>query len=191
MAAQNPFRLIEHRSLPVVLRGYDRNATDELFDELKAGMMEMLSERAELNARVEELEGRLPAVEKREAEITEALLVASRVRADSEREAKQQADEQLRAAQVEAEQTVAQARSRSQVFEQEARRAEQLALRARDQLISFLESLLAAIEQREPDLESVVQELSRRASEAGGPEFGKLQPVTTPQGTEQGPLPAH
>jgi len=180
MAETNPTRLIEERSLPISFRGYGRKATDALFEELKTAVSALASERDGIRARVEELESRLPSVEQREKEISEALVLASRVRAESEREGKVTADEKIRAAEAEAERILAQATSRARAFEQEARSAEQLAARAREQLTSFLESLLTEIERRGKDLGSAVNDLVKRAGESGRGESDKVKLLVEP-----------
>jgi cell division septum initiation protein DivIVA len=207
MADQNPITLIEGRSLPVAVRGYDRKATDKLFDEVKATLTAIISERDSAQARVGELESRAAAVEQREKEVTEALLVASRVRGESEREgkelkakfeqdaeaiataSKQQAEERLRAAEAEAERIVAQARTRMRTFEQDARNAEQLSIRAREQLATFLESLLAKVEQRGADLGSVVHDLVKRAGETARGDGSHVEPLVSRPLTPESPAP--
>ena len=196
MTENTPIKLIDERSLPIAFRGYDRKATDGLFDELKTILTTLLSERGVAQARVEELESRLPAVQEKEKEITEALIVASRVRADSEREGKElkakyerEAEARLQAAAAEAEKILGEAKSRAHAFEQQARDAEQLGVRAREQLTTFLESLLTEIERRGTDLGSAVQELVERAGETGRAGVGKLATLTTRQSPQEKPAP--
>src|SRR5262245_10740378 len=133
MAEQNPLKLIEARSLPVTFRGYERKATDDLFEELKKVLTTLVAERDSAQRRAEELESRFAALEQRESEITDALVVAARVQAESERESKQQADERIQAAEAEANRILERARARARSFEEDARSAEQLAARAREQ----------------------------------------------------------
>jgi cell division initiation protein len=170
MPNTNPVTLIEKRSLPVSMRGYDRKATDELFDRLATMVKTLVAERDAAHMRADELEGRAAAVQQREQEITEALLVASRVRGESEREAKEKADESLRAAQGNAERLLAEAREQASAFEQEARNVEQLAARVRQQLVGYLESLLGKIERHDADFGSLVEDLKRRTSGVTGGE---------------------
>src|SRR5689334_23210334 len=117
---QNPTAPFEDRAFPVVFRGYDRKAVEGKFAELKNAFAALSSERDAAKARVQELEERFEALEQREKEITDALVVASRVRADSERDAK-----------AEAEKILSDARSRMSALEQEVRDTEQLAARTR------------------------------------------------------------
>jgi cell division septum initiation protein DivIVA len=174
----------ERSSLPVVMRGYDRSATDELLGKLEGGLRSILTEHSDAQLRLAELEERVAAGREQEQAITEALVVAARVRAESEREGKelkatyvreaeavkaesaQQAEEIVRAAEVEAERIVEDARLKARGFEQEIRDAEQLAEQTRARLTSFLESLLAEIERRGADLASAVDDLLVRAGDA-------------------------
>ena len=121
---------------PDRIQGYDRKATDGLFDELKTYVTTLLSEHGAAQARVAELEKQLPAAQEKEKEITEALLVASRVRGESEHEGKElrakyerEAEARLKAAAAEAEKILNEAKSRAHAFEEEARDAEQLGVR--------------------------------------------------------------
>ena len=161
---QNPTGPIEGQAFPVAFRGYDRKAVDGKFAELKTAVAALASERDAAKARVQEFEGRFEALEQREKEITEALVVASRVRADSERDAK-----------AEAEKILSDARSKMRALEQEVRDTEQLAARTRGQLTSFLESTLGEIERRGSGMGSAVDDLVKRAGEAGRSELGKLK----------------
>lgn len=194
MTETTPIKLIDERSLPIAFRGYDRKATDGLFDELKTYVTTLLSEHGATQARVAELEKQLPAAQEKEKEITEALLVASRVRGESEHEGKElrakyerEAEARLKAAAAEAEKILNEAKSRAHAFEEEARDAEQLGVRTREQLTTFLESLLTEIERRGRDLGSAVQELVERASETGRAGVGKLATLPTPQATQEKP----
>ena len=179
MTEQTPITQIEQRSLPTALRGYDRSATDKLFEDLKTSLTTLISERNVAQARVQEFENRLATLEEREKEIAEALVVASRVREQSEQEGQAKAEERIREAHAEAERIVADARSSASRFAQEAQHAEQLAVRARQQLTSFLESLLTEIERRGSDLGSVVHDLVKRVGETGRAADGKLDDLTS------------
>jgi cell division initiation protein len=187
MTEQTPITQIDQRSLPTSLRGYDRAATDKLFEELKASLSTLISERNVAQARVQEFESRLATLEEREKEIAEALVVAGRVREQSEQEGKARAEDRIRDAEAEAERIVADARSSASRFEQEAQHAEQLAARARQQLTSFLESLLTEIERRGNDLGSVVHDLVRRVGETGRAAGERLPAQGEPTQPEQTP----
>jgi cell division septum initiation protein DivIVA len=185
MPSDDITKLLKERSLPVVLRGYDRKATDDLLNKVEAGLKSLLSEHSDAQARVIGMEKRVAEARKREEAVTEALAVAARVRADSEREGneikakyvreaesiategKRKADEALRAAQAQAEKIFEDARLRARGLEQEIRDAEQIAERTRARLTSFLESLLGDIERRGADLAAAVDDLFARAGEAG------------------------
>ena len=167
---QNPIAPIEGQAFPVAFRGYDRKAVDGKFAELKTAVAALASERDAAKARVQEFEERFEALQQREKEITEALVVASRVRADSERDAK-----------AEAEKILSDARSKMRALEQEVRDTEQLAARTRGQLTSFLESTLGEIERRGSGVGSAVDDLVKRAGEAGRSELGKLKSLAARQ----------
>jgi cell division septum initiation protein DivIVA len=192
MPSDDITKLLKERSLPVVMRGYDRKATDDLLNKVEAGLKSLLSEHSDAQARVIGMEKRVAEARKREEAVTEALSVAARVRADSEREGneikskyvreaesiaaegKRKADEALRAAQAQAEKIFEDARLRARGLEQEIRDAEQIAERTRARLTSFLESLLGDIEHRGADLAAAVDDLFARAGDAG--ESGRARP---------------
>jgi transcriptional regulator with XRE-family HTH domain len=143
----------------------------------------VLSKHNDAKARVE-LDKRFAEVREREKAITEALVVASRVRVESEREgkelkvkyareaesmkveAKRKAEETVRAAEAAAEEILEDARAKARGFEQEIRDAEQLTAQTRARLTSFLESLLAEIERYGADLGPPADDLLARAGDA-------------------------
>ena len=65
MTEQTPIPQIENRALPTARRGYDREATDKLLEELKASLTTLISERNAAQARVQEFESRVAALEER------------------------------------------------------------------------------------------------------------------------------
>ena len=207
-------------SLPIARRGYDRDATDRLLTELRATAGGIIGERdaaraerdaaraerdeaiaerneargelADARTQAAELERKLDDRREREKEITEALVVASRVRADSEREGQEliaeyeeqgaaitaegerKAAEIVSAAEAEAEKIVANARFRIRQLDQEVRNAEQLAVEARARLTAFLESLLAEIERRGTEDITAVDVLLARAGDAARKRRGRM-----------------
>jgi cell division initiation protein len=188
MTEQTPITQIEQRSLATAMRGYDKAATDKLLEELKASLQTLIAERNAAQARVQEFESRITSLEEREKQITEALVVASRVREQSEQESKAKAEETILQANAEAERIVSEARSSAARFEQETRDVEQLAVRARQQLTRFLESLLAEIERGGSDLGSVVHDLVSRIGETSRSPGGELDDVASgapPQGMHE------
>ena len=164
MTTDDPLHLLEERALPTARRGYDKTATDELLGKLRASLAALISARDAAEARAAELEQKLRERAEREREVTEALVVAARVRSESEREA-----EEIRArAKTEADAIVEEARSKTSGFEREAREAEELAKRARAELTSFLQALLSKVASPGANLESPVDDLLNRAGEAAG-----------------------
>jgi cell division septum initiation protein DivIVA len=155
VASDEPGDVGNEISLPTARKGYDRAATEELVGALKGSL-------AAAQARVAELERTLDENREREQEITEALVVAARVRAESEREA----DELKARARAEADAIVEEARAKTSGFEREARDAEELAERARAKLTAFLQTLLARIGPQGSGLGSPVEDLLTRASQA-------------------------
>jgi cell division septum initiation protein DivIVA len=145
--------------LPVVRRGYERDAADALFDEIEGRLTAALAERDGAAARVAELEKELAEANARKHAVVEALALASRVRSESERDAmdakeqsmrkaealqsesKLQADEIVQAAEADAERILEEARAKSGNLEHELRGAEQLAEQTQAQLTAFLRSL--------------------------------------------------
>jgi cell division initiation protein len=176
--------LLGNRSLPVVRRGYDQETTDRLLSQLEAGIQQAVGQRASLLARVGELEQRIAEGQEREEAVTEALVVATQIRSDSERAgkeieakyqreaeamesgAREKADAIVRDAESQAERILEDSRLKVRVFEQEIRDAERLAHQARARLTVFLKSLLTEIERRGTDLGSAVDDLIARAGEA-------------------------
>ena len=205
MATDDPTKLIKELSLPTALRGYDRAATDRFLSDLEDSVTAVLTERNEAQARVAELEKQIAEGREHEKEITEALLVASRVRAESEREGKElkaeyereaesataeskrQADEIVRGAEAEAEKMLEDARLKVRGFEQEIRDAEQLAVEARARIAAFLESLLAELDPDGTGLGSPVDELLTRIGEAVKADPGEIgdQPKAPSEGSRQ------
>ena len=199
-------------SLPIVRRGYDRDATDRLLAELRTAVGRLKGEREDARderdraraerdearaerdeARAELVDARTQAAElerklddgrEREKEIADALVVASRVRAESEREGQEliatyeeqgaaitaesekKAAEIVSAAEVEAEKIVADAKLEIRHLDQQVRDAEQLAVEAQARLTAFLESLLTEIERRGTEDVTAVEVLLARASDA-------------------------
>jgi cell division septum initiation protein DivIVA len=185
----------EQRSLPVALKGYDRLATDRLLNQLAAELRTTQRLHSNALARVEELERRVAEGEEREKAVIEALVVASQVRTESEREGKElrekytregeaitarakgDADEIVKEAVAEAAEIVEEARSKAGAFEQRIRDADQLAQLVHNHMTAFLQSLLAEVERRSVDSGSVVADLLGRAGEMveagrGGAENG-------------------
>jgi cell division septum initiation protein DivIVA len=155
--------LLEQPSLPVAVRGYDRAATDRLHAQVLEGLRVVLQQHAAALSRARDLERRLTEGQEREEAVTEALVVATQIRAESEREgreikakyaregeavvdeARQKAEGIVRDAELEAERIVDGARQKVRGFEQQIRDAEQLAVDARARVTSFLESLLLEV----------------------------------------------
>jgi cell division septum initiation protein DivIVA len=178
MPAYDPIKLLNDRSLPIARKGYERAATDRLLSELEASLTSILAEYARVQSRVAELEKHMSDQRSREQEIMQALLLASRVRVESEHEA----EEIVTAAAVDAERLLEEARSKVHAFEEETRNAEALAAQARARLTEFLQELLVSIERRRPDLDSAVDELLVRAGAADGQAASEIEPapVTRP-----------
>jgi cell division septum initiation protein DivIVA len=172
---------LKGRSLPIVMRGYDREATDRLLADLEQGLEATLRSQASALSRLGELERRISEGQEREEAVTEALVVATQIKSDSERQgqeikethrregeamvedARQRAEEIRREAEAQAETIVEDARSKAQGFERDIRETEQLAVEARGRLRGFLESLLAELEPHGEPLDSAVDDLLARA----------------------------
>lgn len=176
-------QLLRDRSLPIAMRGYEREATDRLLADIEQRLEATLRSQASALARVAELERRISEGQEREEAVTEALVVATQIKTDSEREgqgikdtyrregeamteeARQKAGEIVREAEAQAESMLQEARLKMHGFQQEIRDTEQLAVEARGRLRGFLESLLAEIEPRGSALESAVDDLLARAGQ--------------------------
>ncbi len=173
MAAHDPIRLLKDRSLPVARKGYDRTATDELLHELEVSLTSILAEYARVQSRLAELENNVSDYRAREREILQALLMASRVRTESEHEA----EEIVQSATMDAKQLVEEARSKVRGFEEETREAEAMAVDARAKLAEFLRELIASIERRSPDLDAAVDELLVRAGAGERAAGSEIEPA--------------
>jgi cell division septum initiation protein DivIVA len=173
MSAHDPIKLLKDRSLPVARKGYDRAATDELLYELEVSLTSILGEYARAQSRLAELEQKISDFRSREQEILHALLLASRVRTESEHEAQ----EVVKAAAVDAERLLEAARSKVRGFDEETHEAEALAANARARLTEFLQELLVSIEHRRPDLDSAVDELLVRAGAAETQGASEVEPA--------------
>ena len=192
MPTEDLIMLIRDRALPVVRRGYDQTATDDLLGRLEEGLRSVLSTYAGAQARLVELEKRIAEGREREQEITEALVVAARVRAESEKEgekvkadylreaeaieteSQRKADSILNAAEERAKEIVTEARLKARGYEQEIRETEQLAEETRVRLASFLESMLEEIQRRGTDLSSTLDDLLVRTGESAGADGGRV-----------------
>ena len=176
--------VFEEHSLPVVLRGYDRGMTDELLSKVEASLKAVLVENGAAKARIEQLERHIAEGRENEQAITEALVVAARVRGESEREGKeikakyvreaealkaagkQEADEILEEAEAQAAKILEDARLKARGLEEEVRDAEEYAEQARSRLRAYLESLLAEIEPRGAKVLAAVDDLPERARDS-------------------------
>jgi cell division septum initiation protein DivIVA len=175
--------LLERRSLPASVRGYDREATDRLLAQLDEGLKAVLQQQAAALSRASDLERRLSEGHEREEAVTEALVVATQIRADSEREAKElkeryaqegegikqeaqrRADEILRDAESQAQSIVGEAKANAHAFDQRIRDAQELAERIRAHLTSFLRSMLEEVDRRNEESASIVGDLLGRTAE--------------------------
>jgi cell division septum initiation protein DivIVA len=173
MPTHDPIKLLRDRSLPVARKGYERAATDELLFELEASLTSILAECARVQSRLAELEKKMSDYRSREQELMQALLLASRVRIESEHEA----EEIVKAAAVDAERLLEDARSKVLGFEEKTRNAEALAARAHARLSEFLHELLASIERSGPDLDSAVDELLVRAGAGERQAASEIEPA--------------
>ena len=187
---------LRDRSLPIAMRGYDREATDRLLADLEQGLEATLRSQASAFLRVGELERRISEGQEREEAVTEALVVATQIKAGSERqgqeikdkyrregeamveEARQKAEEIQREAEAQAETIVEDARSKARGFEHDIQETEQLAVEVRARLRGFLESLLADLEPSGGALDTAVDDLLARA---GGLEVEPLDGSDLPR----------
>jgi cell division initiation protein len=159
VAEKNPITLIDERSLKTVFRGYEREATDDLLEELGRALVAIMVERDAALARVEQLENGLDALRRLEGQITDVLAVAARIRGESE----SRAEELIRGAEAEKERILGQARSRARVAHLDARDAQEVSAQTRERLTRFLELSLREVERADTDLDSVVRDLVKRA----------------------------
>jgi cell division septum initiation protein DivIVA len=187
-------RLLEERSLPGAMRGYDRAATDALLERIEAGVASLLADRERMRAQLTDLEQEVAEKHEREQAISDALVAATRIRSDSERDAREAkagsaratkvaaAEAETRAAgivreaEVRAGRIVEEARLQASELEQELHGTARLAEQVRDRLTLFLESLLAQVQHPGSEFGSAVDELTARTGNGG---VGTQPPATT------------
>ena len=177
------FKLLRERSLPVAMRGYDREATDRLLSQLEQGLEATLRQHGVTLARLKDLEHRVADGQEREEAVTEALVLATQIRADSEREGKEirdryvseaeaikeaaqrRAEEVVREAETRAQTIVGDAEANAHAFDMRIRDAQELAERIRMHLTNFLRSMLEEVDRRNEESASIVGDLLARTGE--------------------------
>jgi cell division septum initiation protein DivIVA len=175
--------ILEQRSLPLGVRGYDRSATDRLLAQLDEGLKVVLQQQTAAQSRLSDLERRIAERQDREEAVTEALVLATQIRADSEREGKElrdkytseaeaikdeaqrRADEILKEAEASARSIIGDAETNAHEFDQRIRDAEELAQRIRAHLADFLRTMLEEVDRRNEESASIVGDLLARAGE--------------------------
>ena len=175
--------LLEQRSLTVGVRGYDRGATDRLLAQLDEGLKVVVLQQAATQSRLSDLERRIADGQGREEAVTEALVLATQIRGESEREGKEirdryvseaegikeeaqrRADEVVRQAETRAQTIVGEAEANVHAFDQQIHDAQELAQRVRSHLITFLRSMLDEVERRNGESASIVGDLLVRAGQ--------------------------
>jgi cell division septum initiation protein DivIVA len=175
--------LLEQRSLPAAVRGYDRAATDRLLAQFDEGLKVVLQQQAAAQLRLSDLERRIAERQDREEAVTEALVLATQIRADSEREGKElrdkytseaeaikdeaqrRADEILKEAEASARSIIGDAETNAHEFDQRIRDAEELAQRIRAHLTGFLRTMVEEVDRRNEESASIVGDLLARAGE--------------------------
>jgi cell division septum initiation protein DivIVA len=186
--------LLEQRSLPQAVRGYDRAATDRLLAQLDEGLKFVLQQQTATQSRMSDLERRIAEGQDREEAVTEALVLATQIRGESEREAKEireryvsegegikeeaqrRADAVLREAdtraqailgdaEAKAHTLVGEAEANAHAFDQQIRDAQELAQRIRAHLTGFLQSMLDEVDRRNEESASIVGDLLAQAGE--------------------------
>ena len=175
------FKLLRERSLPGAMRGYDREATDQLLSKLEQRLEATLQQHGATLARLRDLERRLEEGQEREEAVTEALVLATKIRADSEREGKEikeryaveaqaittdaqhRTEEILRQAETDAQGIIEDAQNKARLLDQRIRDGEELAQQVQTHLRSFLQSMLDEVEHRNQESASIVGDLLARA----------------------------
>lgn len=150
-------------SLPRAARGYQREATDEFFEELAsfyekvwverkglhdevAQLEKSLADRNALEKEVERLRGALEDQARRQQLVTGAIYSAERFAEAIKEEARRDAEVVLKKARKHADQIVGDARKDRARFDQEAQRLESLASQMRSDLMSTLATVLDNLE---------------------------------------------
>jgi cell division septum initiation protein DivIVA len=186
--------LLEQRSLPTAVRGYDRAATDRLLAQLDEGLKAVLRQQAATQSRMSDLERRLAEGQDREEAVAEALVLATQIRGESEREAKEireryeseaegikdeaqrraesvlrEADSRAQSivgeAEAKAHAVIGEAEANAHAFDQQIRDAQELAQRIRAHLATFLRSMLDEVDRRNEESASIVGDLLAQAGE--------------------------
>jgi cell division septum initiation protein DivIVA len=96
-------RRLETADLPHAVRGYDRQATDRLLEEVAASYEEIWLERKSLREQVAKLESELEQLSDRERVVSEALLTAQRAADEIRTEARREAETLVEEARAERE----------------------------------------------------------------------------------------
>jgi cell division septum initiation protein DivIVA len=147
-------------SLPLVRRGYDCDATSALVREIEGRLAAAVADRDAARKELAELKKQIHQDHGRKQAIADALVLASKIRSDTQREAeemraratreledlraegKRRADAILRAAQTDAQRLVDDARTRAAAVDQQRRTTTRLA----DELHGHLTAFLSASE---------------------------------------------
>ena len=150
-------------SLPRATRGYQREATDEFFDELAsfyekawverkglheevARLEQALADRHALKHEVDRLQRALDDQVKRQQLVTGAIYSAERFAEAIKEEARRDAEVVLKKARKHADEIIGDARKERARFDQEAQRLESLAVQMRSDLMATLASVLDNLE---------------------------------------------
>jgi cell division initiation protein len=157
---------IQNTKLNPALRGYDREQTDELLEQIKASYERVWSEREELRsevlrlqeqarendrlrAQLERIEPELEELKKVDQLLRGALVSAERTTEKLKQDARTEAETTVKAARKHADELNTKAEEDRHRLEQEIERLEAIAARTKDECRALLEGALEAIDDSE------------------------------------------
>jgi cell division initiation protein len=141
---------IRHVNLPRKPLGYERQATDELLEDVAASFEHVWRERADLRDELEELESELARHKELEQALRNTLLSAERMADDMRAQARREADVIVAEARSAARDIVSGAESERERIHTEIRRLKDVETGVRTDYRAFL---LAALDRLESDTE--------------------------------------
>jgi cell division initiation protein len=140
---------IRHVDLPRRLRGYDRDAVDELLAQIAASFEDVWRERADLHDRVEQLEGELARAREMEELLRNTLVSAERAAEELRGQARREAELTAEEARATAREIVTTAEHERERVRAETRRLRSLESEMRAGYRAFLIDALDRLERDE------------------------------------------
>jgi cell division initiation protein len=160
-----PRDVLDHKLKPG-LRGYSREAVEELLEDVGASYGQVWRERDALRARIGELEEELKPLRDARRHLGDSLVTAERAAAEVREHAEQQAEELLKQARGKAREHQAEAKRDRNRLHGEIRRLEMVEHELQASLRAFLLAGLELVEDREAAPKAPVVEVPVAAQDA-------------------------